>query len=151
MKRLAAVLALGLGLGVMPASAQDTSAQPPARYTFNRVDDGFIRLDNSNGQVARCTRRATGYACEVVAEERQALESEIARLLEENAALKKQLAELTNPPPPRPPASVPPQASDKLKMPTEKDLERVKTFVGDTWRRVVDMIVGWQKDVMRRG
>ncbi len=171
MTRLASVLVLGSLAACAPALAQGETAAQPSRYSFNRVDDGFIRLDNSNGQVAHCTQRAVGWACETVPEDRKALENEIARLTDENAALKAQVAALNNQPPrrppeiappqasdqpknpepPRPPASVPPQASDQLNVPGSHNVDRVMAFVGTTWRRVVEMISGWQKDVMHKG
>ena len=62
-----------------------------SRYTFNRVDGGYLRLDGRTGQVSICTRRAVGWACQAVADERTALEAEIARLQVEIVALKKEL------------------------------------------------------------
>ncbi len=171
MTRLAPVLVLGFAV-CTPAFAQGDSAAPPSRYSFNRVDDGFIRLDNGTGQVAHCTQRAVGWACETMPEDRKAFENEITRLTEENAALKAQvtaLKRLSPPPrppegvspqasdqpktsePPRPPASVPAQASDQLNVPGGHNVDRVMAFVGSTWRRVVEMISGWQKDVMHKG
>ena len=54
------------------------SPQPPSssRYSFNRVDDGFLRLDNASGEVAYCSARPVGWACEAVAIDRSVLETE---------------------------------------------------------------------------
>ena len=72
-----------------PALAQDGDAADwPSRYTFNRVDDGFLRLDNQSGQVAFCSPHSVGWACQAVPEDRAALEKEIARLQDEVASLK---------------------------------------------------------------
>jgi len=57
-----------------PAEGDDS------RYIFNRADEGYLRLDGRTGQVSICTRRPVGWACQAVADERTALESEIARL-----------------------------------------------------------------------
>jgi hypothetical protein len=65
-----------------------TPPVPPARFTFNRVDGGFLRLDNETGQVAICSQRAVGWGCQAVPEDRAALEKEIARLQDESAKLK---------------------------------------------------------------
>ena len=61
------------------------------RYTFHRVGDGFVRLDSRTGQVSQCGWSAGTWSCKTVPDERTALESEIARLQNENAALKKSL------------------------------------------------------------
>src|ERR1700693_5810880 len=61
------------------------------RYTLNKVTDGFVRLDTQTGEVALCSQRTVGWACQVAPEDRAAFESEIARLRSENAALKQAL------------------------------------------------------------
>jgi hypothetical protein len=83
------VLALLAGLA---AWAQGTPAEnDDTRYSFSQVDEGYLRLDGRTGQVSVCTRRVVGWACQAVADERSALEAEIARLQGENVALKKDL------------------------------------------------------------
>ena len=82
-----------------PAEIQESA--PPAsssRYSFNRVDNGFLRLDNESGQVAYCNPRAVGWACQAAAIDRAALETEIASLQKQVASLKKldtEIAQLT--------------------------------------------------------
>jgi hypothetical protein len=82
-------------LVIMPAVAQaptptpegtpapNTPAPPFAenddsRYSFHRVQDGYLRLDVRTGQVALCSRRQVGWACQVLPDDRIVLESEIA-------------------------------------------------------------------------
>jgi len=134
-----------------PAPATDTpTADRPGRFSFNRVDDGFLRLDNQTGQVAYCTSRTIGWACQMVPEDRAALEKEIARLQDEVAALKAQVAALREPPPP--PANAPPPA-DNSEQTTHlrDDLERARAAFENAWRRLVDMIVALQRDMLRKG
>src|SRR5215471_6214433 len=50
------------------------------RYTFNKVADGFLRLDTQTGQVSVCSQRTVGFACQTVPDDRTVLENEIARL-----------------------------------------------------------------------
>ncbi len=138
---------------------------PPAiasRFSFNRVDDGFLRLDHATGKVAFCSTHSVGWACQAVPEDRAALEREIARLQDSLAAFKKEIAELKReiatlrapPAPPRPPAPIPPSAApDKngaLKLPSQQDLDRARAYIADTWRRLVEMITEFQKDMMRK-
>ena len=91
-------------MGAKPAPEGDDS-----RYTFHRVEDGYLRLDGRTGQVSMCARRPVGWACQAVPDERAALEAEIARLQGENAALKKELIARNLPLPgavkPEPPAA----------------------------------------------
>jgi hypothetical protein len=134
-------------------------AQVPAeeggdgRYTFSRSDEGYLRLDGRTGQVSVCTRRAAGWACQAAADERIALESEIARLQTENVALKKELLShnLVLPgtvKPPPPPMLKPEEARPQL--PSDADLNKVMSFLDRVWRRLVDMIVTLQKDVLNK-
>lgn len=139
----------------MPALAQapaegQGAANAPSRYTFNRTDDGFLRLDNTSGQIAYCSPHSVGWACQAVPEDRAALEKEIARLQDEVAALRKEVAELRAPPPsPRPPADIPPRSDDSKQL--REDIERARTAIENAWRRLVEMIVTLQKDMMRKG
>jgi hypothetical protein len=130
---------------------------PPPRYAFNRVNDGFLRLDNVTGNVAYCGQTPAGWACQAVPEDRAALEKEIARLQDEVASLKQEVAALRDPLPPRPPAelskpdSAPPSAKDPDAAQLRADMERAKTAVENAWRRLFDMIQAFQKDMMRKG
>src|SRR5262245_22433212 len=91
--RLLAMVLAGSALAAAAAVAQP--APPEAgdgRFTFSRADDGgYLRLDGRTGQVSLCNRRASGWQCQLVPDERVALEAEIARLQSDNAALKKEL------------------------------------------------------------
>ena len=40
-----------------------------SRYQFNRVEDGYLRLDLKSGQVSLCSRRTVGWSCLAVADE----------------------------------------------------------------------------------
>lgn len=143
----------------VPAQAQESPPSSPqlpptGRFSFNRVENGFLRLDNENGQIAFCSAQTTAWACQVLSIDRSALEMEIARLRDEVAALRKEIAALKEPPPPRPPADLTPP-SDKtadviIKLPTHEDVARVRDFMEETWRRLVEMITAVQKDMMRR-
>jgi hypothetical protein len=160
---------------VVKAPAVADKAPQASRFSFNRVDDGFLRLDNQSGQIAYCSPHTVGWSCQAVPEDRAALEKEIARLKDEVAGLKAQVALLREPPPPRPPAELTPapppappppladrgqdqanqdhanqdnanQDSAKLR----EDLERARLAFENAWRRLVEMIVNLQKDMKRK-
>jgi len=133
-----------------PAEADDAANLPPARYTFNRVADGFVRLDNQTGQVAHCNQRAAGWACQALPEDRMALEQEITRLQNQVASLQKEIARLRAPRPPRPPKEVPDESESKLKLPTQPNTSRARAFIEEAWRQLMNMLVNLQKDVMRK-
>ena len=125
--------------GAQPNAAAQTA--PSARYAFQQVKDGFLRLDTQTGAVAFCGPRAVGWACQAVPEERTALDQEIARLQGEVASLKKELT-----------AAKSPSKNDevRLKLPSREEMEQARAFVEDAWRRFVDMVstfVGYKPDV----
>jgi hypothetical protein len=144
-------------VGALVASA--ARAQSPDgddnRYQLNRVDDGYLRLDLKSGQVSLCNRRDVGWACRAVPDERAALDGEIARLQNENAALKKSLLD-RGLPLPGAVTSVPPVAGggdsgdSDLKVPRHADIDRMMAAVERVWRRLVEMFANLQKDFMKK-
>lgn len=148
-----------LALTIAGAAGADVEGQtsvqpmPPARYAFNRVNDGFLRLDNVSGNVAYCGQTSAGWACQAVPEDRAALEKEIARLQDQVASLRQEVAALREPPPPpRPPADLtPPSAKGDEAAQLRADMERARVAIENAWRRLVDMLVGFQKDMLRKG
>src|ERR1044071_7986432 len=88
MIRLILALTIAGALSAPAARAQTPDAEDN-RYQFNRVEDGYLRLDLKTGQVSLCSRRSSGWACVTLPDDRAAFDGEIARLQGENAALKK--------------------------------------------------------------
>jgi hypothetical protein len=146
------IIAALLACAASPAPAQDVAQSGmPSRYSFNRVGEGFVRLDNVGGQVAFCSPHMVGWACEAAAEDRAALEKEIARLQDEVASLRRAVADLREPPPPRPPADLTPESKNDNARQLREDVARARVAIENAWRRLVEMIVTFQQDMMRKG
>jgi hypothetical protein len=134
------------------AGAEAPPESEDGRYTFNRAGENYLRLDTRSGQVSLCSRRAVGWACTAVPDERAVLEGEIARLQTENGALKRELL-ARNLPLPEGVRTDPPAAKDeqpKLRMPTNDDVKTVVSFLERMWRQLVDAMTGLQNDIMRK-
>ena len=156
-----------------PTQPKDDSPAVPAgggRFTFNRIDNGLLRLDTQNGQVAYCRAQTAGWVCQAVPEDRSELDADVARLQadmtalkdlksdivrlqDEIAALRREVAAMKEPPPPRPPADLAPP--DKggdvvIKLPTQDDVAKARAFIERTWHRLVEMITAVQKDMMQK-
>jgi len=120
------------------------------RYTLNKVADGFVRLDSQTGEVALCTQRAVGWACQAAPEDRAAFESEIARLRGENAALKQALLSRGLPLP----SGVTPERSHNnditIRLPDDADIDRAVAYVSRLWNRFVDAVSRAQKQMMNK-
>jgi hypothetical protein len=142
-----------------PRTAKAPDQTPDSnKFSFVRVDDGFLRFDLTTGHVAYCNSRPEGWGCQAVPENRSALEREVDSLKGEVAALRKQVEEMREPPPPRPPAAIPappataPPANGDVTRdtPGHDDIARAKAMLQDVWERLVATIVGIKNDVMRK-
>jgi len=128
----------------VPALAQPASDSENGRYTFSPVAEGMLRLDTRTGAVSLCARKDAGWACNVVPDERQALESEIARLQRENGALKKDMLARGLPLPGNV-ASVPSterqrELNLKVPLPSDAEIDRVMSAFEKMWRRIQEMV-----------
>ena len=91
MQRVVAAAIATAILAVAPAAqAQTTPESAPdsaqGQFSFHKTGEGFLRLDSKTGQVSFCSHKNHGWTCETIADERTALESEIARLQNASSA-----------------------------------------------------------------
>lgn len=163
-KRRAVAAAATLATVVL-AAAPVVAAQPlpdsaGGRYIFNQQADGFLRLDTQTGEVALCSRKEVGFACQAAPEDRAVLENEIARLRTENATLKKDIISRGLPlPPGAAPEPEPPLAQNggsqggqsELRLPDDAEIDRMTAFVGRVWHRLVDAINRAQQQILNKG
>jgi len=154
----AAVLIACLG-GFGSAWAQAVPELENGRYALSPVADGVIRLDTRTGAVSTCSNSGAGWACYAVPDERAALDAEIGRLQSDNERLKAQLAsreptvtgKIDEPLPKTDslkPATPKPDPERKIEipLPSERDMDRMMSFLEQAWRRLVEMANRMQKD-----
>lgn len=147
------VIAFGVTALVTASATHVRGAEPDdGLYRFVQVEGGYLRLDSRSGQVSLCSRRAAGWSCLAVPDDRTAYDGEIGRLQNENAALRKVLRERGLPLPGGTAAERPStQGGDsRLGLPSDADIHRMMAAVEKAWRRLVEIIVGLQKDMMNR-
>jgi hypothetical protein len=147
-----AIVIAAATLAAPVAVAQPTAPENgDARFSFHRAGDGYVRLDQRTGQVSNCNRRPSGWQCQLVPDERAALEAEVARLQGDNATLKKELLTRNIALPdgigPEPPAPTPSAQTPETR--NEARVRRIKREINKVWRRLVDMIASVQ-DILRR-
>lgn len=143
-------LASALMLLALPAAAQNGAPDNEGgRYSFNRVDDGYLRLDQQTGQVSLCTRRNVGWACYPVPDERTALEEEITRLQKDNAAMKKEMLARGIAIPGMKQSQAKPDANADvtIKVPSDADLDKAMAVMERIWKRLVEMVQRVQKEL----
>ncbi len=130
------------------------------RYALAPVVDGVLRLDTRTGAVSTCNNTGTGWACYAVPDERAALDAEIGRLQADNEKLKTELAARE----PTVPGKIdePLPKADSLKkpepkvaegerkieipLPSDRDMDRMMSFLERAWRRLVEIANRMQKD-----
>ncbi len=162
LKKPLAMLAVAsiIGLGTAGAViAQSVPELENGRYALAPVADGVIRLDTRTGAVSTCNNSGAGWACYAVPDERAALDAEIGRLQSDNEKLKAQLAsreptvtgKIDEPMPKTDslkPATPKPDAERKIEipLPSDRDMDRVMSFLEQAWRRLIEMAQRVQKD-----
>jgi hypothetical protein len=161
----AVVLTMCIGGAALAQSAPDTEN---GRYTLAPAADGMIRLDTRSGTASLCADKGAGWACYAMPDERAALDEEIGRLQRDNEGLKKdndglkaQLAQRApvvtgkiDEPLPKADSLKKPEVKSadgehrlEIPLPSDRDMDRVMSFVENAWRRLVDMANRMQKDV----
>jgi hypothetical protein len=153
----AVLLCLGGSGSATAASMPDTEN---GRYALAPVADGVLRLDTRTGAVSTCNNTGTGWACYAVPDERAALDAEIGRLQADNEKLKTELAARE----PTVPGKIeePLPKADSLKkpepkvaegerkieipLPSDRDMDRMMSFLERAWRRLVEIANRMQKD-----
>ncbi len=161
------VLAVCIG-GADQAVAGSMPETENGRYALSPAGDGVLRLDTRTGAVSTCNNSGAGWACYTVPDERAAmdteigrLQSDIVRLQAENERLKSQLAsreptvsgKIEDPLPksdslkPAEPKAAEGGRKIEIPLPSDRDMDRMMSFVERAWRRLIDMANRVQRDI----
>ena len=76
------------------AAAQEPSRDGSDQYMVAEIEDGILRVDRQSGAVSVCKQRSGEWTCELVADDRDAMQREIEDLRLENRRLRRQLSRL---------------------------------------------------------
>ena len=143
------------------AAAQSIPDSENGRYALSPVADGVIRLDTRTGAVSTCSNTGMGWACYAVPDERAALDAEIGRLQADNEKLKAELAareptvtgKIDEPLPKTDSLKkAEPKVADgerkiEIPLPSDRDMDRMMSFLEQAWRRLVEIANRMQKDI----
>lgn len=160
----AVVLTASILLAASVAEAQSSPDSENGRFALSPIPDGVVRLDTRTGAVSTCSNNGGGWACYAVPDERKAFDEEIGRLQAEISRAKAEVdrlkAELASRAPgddetlskPDAPKKAEPKVAEgerkiEIPLPSERDMDRVMTFLEQAWRRLVEMANRMQKDV----
>jgi hypothetical protein len=168
---------ISLGAAMLIVSGAATAQSMPdnenGRYAMSATSDGVLRLDTRTGAMSTCNNSGAGWACYAVPDERAAMDAEIGRLQADNEKLKAELAarepvvtgKIDEPLPKSDalPKDESQPKSDSLRkpepkvaegerkieipLPSDRDMDRLMSFVERAWRRLIEMANRVQKDV----
>jgi hypothetical protein len=144
MERLLFAVATCALLGNVALAQDATPQNEDGRFTFHKVEGGYLRLDGGSGEVSACSKHPAGWVCAVVPTQRAAYEAEIARLERDNAALKKAVLEHGLPLP----TGIGPDLPASIER--SRRLDQIMSAIGDLWRRVVAMVESAQRRLAGR-
>src|SRR6266481_10209681 len=164
-------LVFGFGFclgGAGTVAAQSMPDTENGRYALSPVADGVLRLDTRTGAVSTCNNNGTGWACYAVPDERAAFDAEIGRLQADNERFKTELEKLKVELAERAPTvtgkvdealpktdslkKLEPKVAEgerkiEIPLPSDRDMDRVMSFLEQAWRRLIEMANRMQKDV----
>lgn len=155
--------------GAGSANAQSMPDSEKGRYSMSTVGSNVVRLDTRTGAVSTCSNTGAGWACYAVPDERAALDAEIGRLQADNERLKAELAAREAVVAGKIDEALPKETlpkTDSLKkpdpkvaegerkieipLPSDRDMDRMISFLERAWKRLIEMANRVQKDVSGR-
>jgi hypothetical protein len=163
-----ALIALAICAGGGDVAAGSLPETENGRYALSPAGDGVLRLDTRTGAVSTCNNNSgAGWACYTVPDERAAMDAEIGRLQAdivrlqaESERLKSQLAsreptvsgKIDEPLPKSDLAPVEPKVAEggrkiEIPLPSDRDMDRMMSFLERAWRRLIEMANRVQRDV----
>lgn len=123
-----------IAAAVWLASIVSAPAQDDGRYWIEKSGDGYVRMDRTTGEMSYCSESNGGIVCRLAADDRSALQDEIARLQDEIDAIEERLAALEARP-----------APDGL--PSEDEFEKTMGYMERFFRRFMDIVRDFDRDL----
>ncbi|WEX79100.1 hypothetical protein PYH37_002756 [Sinorhizobium numidicum] len=131
MRQVIAVLAVALGLGwTLAAVAQE---EAPGRYSMQKSETGFARLDTLTGEVSLCQEKNAELVCRMAADQRAAFERELDLLTKRVEALENAVKSG--------------ETAVKPDIPTDEEIDRTMSIMERMMRKFMEIV----KDLEGRG
>lgn len=140
---------LYLLLAAPPAAAQSPSLQPAkARYSMTPADGGFIRLDTETGALSFCSNKSGNFTCNLMPDDKIALEQQIEslkkknrELIEDNKRLEDMVLGLD-----KKPGDGSTNKAPTFKLPSEKEVDQALGYVERMYKKFRDKLRDLEKE-----
>ena len=110
-------------------------AEDSARFTLEKTADGYVRMDKTTGEMSICTQQSDQLVCRIAADDRVAMEDEIARLDGRLTKLEEKIA-----------ASDKSGAVSNSTLPTDEEFEKSMTLMEKFFRRFMGVVKDLNED-----
>lgn len=147
---LSAIATLCASLAAAQSAMPDQPDNPDDRFILQRAGEGFFRVDRETGEASLCEPGNVGWVCELIPDDRAALQDEISRLARQNAELKSRLAELEGRLTGESPETTEPDGDSTFDLPTEEEMDELMTMFEGMMRRFFDMAEDLRRDFSDR-
>lgn len=117
--------------GALMLSCGPLAAEDAARYTMSPSGEGFVRLDSQTGTVSLCRTESGELTCKAAADDTARLQAEIARLTDENLALREELEAAR---------TAAAEAKPSSDLPSDAEIDKALTFVEKLVRRFKSLV-----------
>jgi hypothetical protein len=141
---LTAALLASTCIATADAQTRDRPAGSPGRFQMQPTDNGVLRLDTQTGAVSHCKPSGDTWACQMVPDERRALEDENTKLKQQVTELKDavlRLEELMGV------GENPKKGGSWGTLPNEKDLSEAADYVRGMVKKLKEKIKEFEDDM----
>ncbi|PRD41219.1 hypothetical protein C5748_22960 [Phyllobacterium phragmitis] len=119
-------------LGAFLSGPNVAYSQEAGRYTMEKTDKGYVRLDTKTGDISLCSEQSGQMVCKLAADDRRAYEDDLSSLDERVKKLEEQVAAY---------GRLPPVVRDTL--PSEEEFEKTMSYMERFFRRFMDIVKGF--------
>ena len=144
---LVSVVAFAMLVGAAPEAEERGG-----RFVMTPVEGGFLRMDTQTGAVSMCQRTSGKWACEAVADDRRAPESDLDRLRAENRELSSTVRRLEDmlAQPDGEGRDRRAEKGPRLQLPSEEEVDRALGYMQRLMRKFRDKMRELESDGDRR-
>ena len=123
----------GAAAALLMATAA-AGAQASDRFSMEKTDGGYVRMDRATGQMSLCAEQAGQLVCRVAADERSAVDAETDRLTTRLEELERRVEALER------------QQPAVRVVPSEEEMDTALTFMQRFFRGFLDIIRDFERE-----